>query len=39
MQSGDVRIVRQKIQPLALHCATAPTRDASHFEFQNNPKS
>src|SRR6202171_159064 len=36
---GEVRVVRQKIQPLALHCATTATRDASHFAFQNNPKS
>src|ERR1019366_5248768 len=36
---GEVRIVCQKIQPLALHGATTPARDAPHFEFQNNPKS
>jgi hypothetical protein len=36
---GEVRIVRQKIQPFALHCAATTARDAPHFEFQNNPKS
>src|SRR5216684_3166688 len=36
---GEVRIVRQKIQPFALHGAAIATRDAPHFEFQNNPKS
>jgi hypothetical protein len=35
---GEVRIVRQKIQPFALHGATMATRDAPHFEFQKNPK-
>jgi hypothetical protein len=36
---GEMRIARQKIQPFALHSATTAARDASHFEFQNNPKS
>src|ERR1700756_3281429 len=36
---GEVRIVRQKIQPFALHGAAAAACDAPHFEFQNNPKS
>jgi hypothetical protein len=36
---GEVRIVRQKIQPFALHGATTAACDAPHFEFQNNPKS
>src|SRR6202051_258378 len=35
---GEVRIVRQKIQPFALHGATMAARDAPHFEFQKNPK-
>ena len=35
---GEARIVRQKIQPFALHGAAMPARDAPHFEFQNNPK-
>src|SRR6195256_2054582 len=35
---GEVRIVRQKIQPFALHGATMTTRDAPQFEFQKNPK-
>src|SRR5271165_695784 len=35
---GEVRIVRQKIQPFALHGAAMTARDAPHFEFQNNPK-
>src|SRR3984893_5065399 len=35
---GEVRIVRQKIQPFALHGAAVATRDAPHFEFQTNPK-
>ena len=34
-----MRIVRQKIQPFALHCATTAAPDAPHFELQNNPKS
>ena len=33
------RIVRQKVQPLALHRAAAAACDAPHFEFQDNPKS
>ena len=36
---GEVRVIRQKIQPLALHCATTAARHAPNFEFQNNPKS
>jgi len=36
---GEVRIVRQKIQPFALHGVAAAACDAPHFEFQNNPKS
>jgi hypothetical protein len=36
---GEVRIVRQKIQPLALHGAEMAARDAPHFKFQNNPES
>ena len=36
---GEVRIVRQKIQPFALHGAATPARHAPHFEFQNNPQS
>src|SRR6266700_3798353 len=36
---GEVRIVRQKIQPFALHGAAVAARDAPHLEFQNNPKS
>jgi len=36
---GEVRIVRQKIQPFALHGAATAAGDAPHFEFQNNPKS
>jgi hypothetical protein len=36
---GEVRIVRQKIQPFALHGAATAARDAPYFEFQNNPKS
>src|SRR5580692_11254605 len=36
---GEVRIVRQKIQPFALHCATTAARHAPHFDFEKNPKS
>src|SRR3984885_2230980 len=36
---GEVRIVRQKIQPFALHGAATPARDAPYLEFQNNPQS
>src|SRR5258707_5217570 len=36
---GEVRIVRQKVQPFALHGAAVAARDATHFEFENNPKS
>ena len=36
---GEVRIVRQKIQPFALHGATTAARHAPHFELENNPKS
>src|SRR6516164_6968152 len=36
---GEVRIVRQKVQPFALHGAAVAARDAPHFEFHNNPKS
>src|ERR1700676_3464205 len=36
---GEVRIVRQKIQPFALHCATTTARHPPHFDFENNPKS
>src|ERR1700756_28087 len=36
---GEVRIVRQKSQPFALHGDAAAACDAPHFEFQNNPKS
>jgi hypothetical protein len=36
---GEVRIVRQKVQPFALHGAAAAACDPPHFEFQNNPKS
>ena len=36
---GEVRIIRQKIQPFAFHGAATPAHDAPHFEFQNNPKS
>src|SRR5579862_1529539 len=32
-------IVRQKIQPFALHRAATAARNAPHFQFQNNPKS
>src|SRR5579863_6011949 len=35
---GEARIVRQKIQPFALHGAAMAARDAPHLEFQNNPK-
>ena len=34
---GEVRIVRQKIQPLALHAAAMPAGDATHFELQYDP--
>jgi hypothetical protein len=36
---GEVRIVRQKVQPFALHGAAVAAGDAPHFEFQDNPKS
>jgi hypothetical protein len=36
---GEVRIVRQKIQPLALYGAAMAAPDAPHFKFQNSPKS
>jgi hypothetical protein len=36
---SEVRIVRQKVQPFALHGAAAAACDAPHFEFQKNPKS
>ena len=36
---GEVRIVRQQVQPLAFHRAATPARDAPHLKFQNNPKS
>src|SRR3974390_2659315 len=34
-----MRVVRQKIQPFALHGAATPARGAPHFQLQNNPKS
>src|SRR5437879_8336370 len=36
---GEVRTVRQKIQPFALHCATTAARHPTHFDFENNPKA
>jgi hypothetical protein len=32
---GEMHIVRQKIQPFALHAAAIAARDAPHFQFQN----
>jgi hypothetical protein len=34
-----MRVVREKIQPFALHGAATAARDAPHFQFQNNPKA
>ena len=36
---GEVRIVRQKIQPLALHAAAIAARHAPHLELQNDAKA
>ena len=36
---GEVRIVRQKIQPLAFHRGASPALDAPHLQIQNDPKS
>ena len=33
---GEARIVRQEIQPLALHAAAGAARHAPHFEFQDD---
>ena len=33
-----VRIVRQKIEPLALHLATAAAVEAAHLQLQENPR-
>ena len=33
---SEARIVRQEIQPLALHGATGAARHAPHFEFQDD---
>ena len=35
---GEMRVVRQKIQPLAFHGATTTAVDAPHLQFQDNPK-
>jgi hypothetical protein len=35
---GEVRIVRQKIQPFAFHRGASPARDAPHLQIQNDPK-
>src|SRR5262249_4514476 len=34
---GVERIVRQKVQPLALHLATVAAVEAPHLQFQKNP--
>jgi hypothetical protein len=35
---GVVRIVRQKVEPLALHPAAVATVEPAHLQFQENPR-
>lgn len=35
---GVERIVRQKVEPLALHLATVTAVETSHLQFQKNPR-
>ena len=35
---GVVRIVRQKVEPLALHLAAVATVEPAHLQFQENPR-
>src|ERR1700722_13024670 len=35
---GEMRIVRQKIQPLAFHGGASTARDAPHLQLQNDPQ-
>src|SRR5271170_3599274 len=35
---GEMRIVRQKIQPLAFHAGASTARDAPHLQLQNDPQ-
>jgi hypothetical protein len=35
---GVVRIVRQKVEPLALHLAAVATVEAAHLQLQENPR-